>query len=493
MTETCDTSNSLAADYRRLPTSMDNHCCEQIAFLREDLRNARETKDNKSRLQQLNHLHSTSLDLLALYVDTNVMLIDNSSKVADSLLDLSSLRGLTDSISKNICDMLAPTGISLHLEDSRKTLDAQPRCISKRSIAILQKLLWKKILRTEKARICFFGASITQQKESVSYISMVEKASTYCDSIGPIRISAIKQGYGGMHVTDAGIYYLGAAINSDPDICILEWHSTALSEWPAGLLEKICYTLLACRIIPIVLIIPRSLPEYFEGKSSTSRYTATKRLADLMGISIIDLSQSLTKDLVAKLTRDGIHTNEFGAVFYGCRIYRQLLCISKSVSAVVHGDERRYTDSQVVLQKYHSIDLLASQKCQIGLALDAGQSIEFLGPTYAECVLNVRVGPFSPRVAIADSLGSRKLSLFDPWCHFERDTLRVRFCLGATGKALISVLREHPDYSICRDQSFSPPDKVRLVVHEVLYYTNQESNFLSSIDFRILCEAIEGE
>lgn len=268
---------------------------------------------------------------------------------------------------------------------------------------IYQALLWRLINRRQLARVAFFGASITQQKESVSYASAVELASKYNNSQERLKLKVSKYGFGGMHITDAGSYYLKMIIESAPDICILEWHSTVLSDWPDGLLERICYTLLTKRIIPIVLVIPRALDEYFCKKNATSRFKAVKKLEQTMGISRIDLSESLSVALVDMLTRDGVHTNEDGACFYGCRVYRDLVRIKQEHRAFLPLEKRSYTSSSDILSEYKDINLLLVEEVEIRQELEPLSKILYEGPKHARCILDIRVGPFSPKILVSDA------------------------------------------------------------------------------------------
>ena len=65
-------------------------------------------------------------------------------------------------------------------------------------------------------KIVFYGASVTQQRNG--YVDHFAKLS---------KAQVMKLGFGGMHLNDAGICFVDKAVQTRPDICFIDWFSTA--------------------------------------------------------------------------------------------------------------------------------------------------------------------------------------------------------------------------------------------------------------------------
>ena len=64
-------------------------------------------------------------------------------------------------------------------------------------------------------KIAFYGASVTQQRNGfVDHFAKLFKA------------KVLKFGFGGMHLSDAGICFIDKVVVARPEICFVDWFST---------------------------------------------------------------------------------------------------------------------------------------------------------------------------------------------------------------------------------------------------------------------------
>ena len=77
---------------------------------------------------------------------------------------------------------------------------------------------------TTKCKIAFYGASVTQQRNG--FVECFAKMSS---------LKVLKFGFGGMHLSDAGICFIDKVVESKPEICFVDWFSTAYSNQDSNL------------------------------------------------------------------------------------------------------------------------------------------------------------------------------------------------------------------------------------------------------------------
>jgi hypothetical protein len=242
--------------------------------------------------------------------------------------------------------------------------------------------------------IAFFGASVTQQKNGYTY--------EFKKLVNDDSLNIGVFGYGSMHLYDAGVCFIDNVINSKPRFCFIDWFSTGFINYNiTQYLDAIVYKLnsIDCKII--FLLFDR----IDMNDKRIEMYNIAKQYAVNHNIDMIEMYNLVnTKEYL----RDMVHTNELGAKYYAEKIYNHYIGMN-------------YND-------YIKVDVKENYLCNI-------KSIEYNEPVTIHNKLTIRgkgtvigiyqlLGPHSPKHVIVNN---NMIPVYDQWCHFERESIKIKF------------------------------------------------------------------
>lgn len=276
-------------------------------------------------------------------------------------------------------------------------------------------------------KLAFFGASVTKQTES------------YADKLIKILINHgfncvyEKFGYGSMHLSDAGVCFVDSIIEYKPDICFIDWFSTAKTDYGDNIyqyLDAIVYKLLKNNIRPIFLLLPISIMI----NDRLDMYDRVKKYCENYNLDHVNIYQNSLLDNVSQtiLLKDYVHTNQYGAQYYAECIYRFLYYnIFHLPDEPVHSSYNRIYPAKnkyVDIKYYEPLQTMCIYKY-----LTLQISDEMLG-------IFQTIGPYSGIVEIFDSNNNKLISsekVWDTWCHYERKTIKLSISMPGVYNLLL--------------------------------------------------------
>lgn len=296
-------------------------------------------------------------------------------------------------------------------------------------------------------KFAFFGASVTKQNDSYADKLMINLGKEYQ-----------KFGYGSMHLNDAGICFVEEVVNYKPDICFIDWFSTANTNYGNDIsiyLDAILYKLLNNNIKPIFLLFPIS--EIVQ--SRLEMYNNVKKYALDYNINCIDIyEQSLADNIiVSDIIKDYVHTTVFGSEYYAGIILNFLNNFVLQLP-----DEPLHSNYNIVYpHKNKYVDIIKTSINKTFSKLSVLVEDEVVG-------FYQTVGPHSGDVEIyKDSILIEKQPVWDVWCYYERDTFKIQ--LKEPGEYMIKVVDCSRDRSKSKVQvdwsSFKKEIRIKDIYH----------------------------
>lgn len=263
----------------------------------------------------------------------------------------------------------------------------------------------------KKERICFFGASVTQQGHGSGYLD-------FLPSLVP-DMEVARFGYGGMHLYDAGICFMDEALKWKPDICFIQWFSTGnMTDQMTDYLDTIFYrfTQAGCKLV--LLFLPRL--DWNEEKENM--YLKAKQYGTKHGIPSISLLHTFPN--LKDLLRDVVHTNVEGGKLYAENIVQEFNKIKNELKMCQDVTPNRYTNIKLL-----TLDLIVKDKFSFTLK---GEIIGFY----------MNIGPFTSSVLISTEDTKEEYVLWDQWCYYSRDTIRMEIKSEQEKEFTITVQQE---------------------------------------------------
>lgn len=285
-------------------------------------------------------------------------------------------------------------------------------------------------------KISFFGASVTQQKQG------------YAIKLKNYFKNAVIQvfGYGGMHLTDAGIIYIDQVIEQGCDICFIDWFSTdyaQISEDTVACIDTIIYKFTKADCKLVFLFLPSqdvSLKQNF--------YNFCKTHLDKYGVAYIDVNNFLSYS--PEILRDTVHTTEFGSNAYAKIIFDNFQPSQLTLPDLSNLLEPKYYNIKSINVK----ELIKKSFCISGNA-------EVLG-------FLLTVGPFSGVVKILAADNTKILiNTWDRWCYYERNHFKIQFSLQKS--ATIYVTNQKFDTTRSKVNLHFEKIQKQLIVHKIYY------------------------
>ena len=289
---------------------------------------------------------------------------------------------------------------------------------------------------SENSRIVFFGASVTQQKEPGGYVGEFKKLHN------PDLVHQF--GYGGMQIVNAGICFIGEVLEKKPDILVLDWSLTGGGPKFEMAVKTVIQKAQNAGAHVFFIHFPR-----VDGITALAE-KEIERLAPALNYSIFDLRTWFPPDLLREGLRDNCHTNAIGAKLY-----------AEAIKAFLTSTELRLPKPIIERLPFDKIERYPVKK-------DVYNTLKF-HLTGQLIGLYQGIGRFSNVISVQiEDSKECKHSIWDQWCHFERDTIKVS-TEPVDSDITISVLNEEIDRHLCKFQVDWAQYKPKLVLHSIMY------------------------
>jgi hypothetical protein len=318
-------------------------------------------------------------------------------------------------------------------------------------------------------KVVCFGASVTQQdrnhitREITGYVPHL-KALLASSALGA-ELEVIAAG--SSHFDCAGYSLLPDVINKNPDILILDWHSTGLNRFNQLQWHSFISELLDRNILTLIAVFP--VRSCFESRSMRPNFYQAEEVG-CKTVKIINGYQ-FRGFSPEKHLRDESHTTPAGGLLYAENLFAEIDSLVKMSASSNEG-------AAAVLPPFY---IASTSRPSIGrhvLGLDGYlelDSLEFVctpdGTFPAPVILfDALIGPDSPVLLVQEAGSDDKLlSLWDPWCHFSRNNYRklsLNASVPRSALVSISIAEALPDYASCanKDFDFTPYFHLRKVM-----------------------------
>ena len=300
--------------------------------------------------------------------------------------------------------------------------------------------------------IAIFGASVTQQKKGYAVklkSKLEEKVKIY--------------GYGGMHLSDAGICFLDNIIKERPRYCFLDWFTTGYlksNDKTKEYLDTIIYKFSQVNCKLIFLFLPHR-----QHKEREKFYSFCKDHLKKRNVYFLDLYKEIKKRNISldTILRDNVHTNDYGSELYASII----------ASYFEKVKDRLTIPSGLRPTKYTEIKRLKINKIFDKCVKIKGNA-EIVG-------FLVTLGPHSGIIEIVNKDDVQRINTWDRWCHFPRKNFQ--FPMKINGEVQLNILQENFDTSECRVDFDFTKHRKKLVIHDI-YYVGSHLQLLNINDGR---------
>lgn len=259
---------------------------------------------------------------------------------------------------------------------------------------------------------------------------------------------------GSSHFDQAGYCLLPEVLKSNPDILIFDWHTTGLGEFNNHLWLAAIQQIKDCGILTLIVLFPRR--DDFENRTERPNI---KQARDCAGGCIHLVDQAAFSELNPEVhLRDIVHTTTKGGI-YCAEILADII-----KESLLGGDDKvRFENPCENMGSQPLIKVPSVSEHSIGVDFIScvSISIEFEGENTVNTpslILDHKVGPFSPVIELSLNGGHQRLiSLWDPWCHWTRQTytgIPVGGTCQGPHRISFSVTNNPPDYQKSRDSEF---------------------------------------
>lgn len=294
--------------------------------------------------------------------------------------------------------------------------------------------------------VTFYGASVTQQRinregELTGYVPCIIEALSR--EFPEHHFTFHQLGYGATHFDDAGLIYFADVLATRPDIVVMDWHSTGLSEFSPSAYAYIQTTLLDSGCVVLNCVLPRrryvGLPERANVKQA--------RYFQEMGAGLVDLYPLIGKEIdIDRCLRDDVHTTRPGAQAYAEVILPYLRRILRNEKLPQNSGDVIPPPTEPSFPRVSKQLLSATldHRSTLTLSVDANEPFWLI----ADC----RLGPYSPLLTVSTATEETEIPVWDQWCHYERTSLtrlspRLTPAVNATTQLSIKISPANPPYS----------------------------------------------
>jgi hypothetical protein len=293
-----------------------------------------------------------------------------------------------------------------------------------------------------KNKITFFGASVTEQQNG--YVK-------YFTELCGDRFHISKYGYGSMHIKDAGIIFIDKVLQEKPQYCFIEWFCTwfvPTTEILEEYLNAIVYKLFNNNCLPIFVLLSgdKSIlyPDRIRMYKDAINYAKQNNIPF---ISIYDHPE-IQQYETSTLFRDSVHTKDVGSKIYANIIYDQFINEIYEKFDLPNNPELEFPLSSPRTPppqtRFHDI-----KKIEFPHNVEITKTIEINGEGRI-LGLHQNIGPHSGLIEISNGSYKQQYNLWDMWCYYCRDTIKIDVELD--GYLKISVLQDQFDNSSAKEK-----------------------------------------
>lgn len=306
---------------------------------------------------------------------------------------------------------------------------------------------------TQKENIICWGASVTQQPNG--YVDKLKEQLT--------SYNIIKCPYGGMHLKDAGCFFIDEIIHKQPKYCMIDFFGTGYIETNENtklIIENIIFKFYKNNIIPIVLIFPR---EYDTNELTIQRINFIKMCTDIFtkyNVCVLDLCYLFDTYKTNDLLKDAVHTNNNGANIFANEI------AVKFNNYMKHNELNNFLNVKMDLQANKFYDI----KCKkINDIIYDFIEISGNGEIYS---VYQHIGPHSPCVDITDKDDNliKKELIWDKHCAYERTHFNLSNIL-VDGNIKIKINNDLIDYNLCNNKIIEWNTYKKCIKPIAIYYS----------------------
>jgi len=306
----------------------------------------------------------------------------------------------------------------------------------------------------KKININFFGASVTAQK--IGYVYEFNKLIEH-NNINNYNITS--NGYGSMHIIDAGIIFINDILKLSPDICFIDWFSTGYLDTSEDLfiyIDTIVNKLLSNNCIPIFLLFDILKIE----NSRLIMYENIKRYAKKYNIKCIELYNI---NNINELLRDDVHTNDNGSKYYADYIYLQFNNYMTENNLITNNEIKQminniYINNIPPINKYNNI-----QKIDVNKTVYSNLTLNGNGEIIG---IYQQLGPYSGLIEIKSNDYTKIINIWDRWCHYERNNFKLSFQIN--NNLTLRILNDDFDKSKCNN-IIDWPDQHKIIIYGIYY------------------------
>lgn len=325
--------------------------------------------------------------------------------------------------------------------------------------------------------VTFFGASVTEQSvhhatgEVTGYVNYYEQNFAREKNITVSRVSA-----GSCNLTDAAIIYVNKVIALKPDICVIDWATTAITDCDMRFVNQVYNLLIANRIVTLTVILPRT----DRVQSETLIADKMRRASYKFGMPFHDVSVMISSDALSRALRDIVHTSSEGAAIYANFIDEFITAVDLE-SYTFPTEAPPFSISEIAKA---AVTPLVAKQIILSAGRESAEDIEY------SVMLEQRIGPYSPVLQIVAGQGSesvllQRFSLWDPWCYRERQCLKplMEWASGKLSKVTLRVCNDDPDYSKAKEPTYVEPAARHIKPRGSLYLVSTQP-IQCSVEFR---------
>ena len=285
--------------------------------------------------------------------------------------------------------------------------------------------------------IAFYGASVTQQKSGYA-VKLRSKLKE------DVKIF----GFGGMHLNNAGICYVDKIIATQPELCFIDWFSTAYIDsnhstidYLDTIVEK--FTKINCKLIFLFFLNT-------DHNNRISFYLFCKKYLIDKGIAFCDLNEFM--EASPELLRDNVHTTKYGSEKYSELILNFIKENRHSLKVV---DKTKKTTYSAISEK--RINRIYTKNLKLN---GNGKVIGFL----------LTIGPHSGVIKITNKQHVSNFNTWDQWCHYNRKHFNISFILE-NNDVILEIMDDEFDTRSCSDFTVNFKNKKKKIILHSIFYT----------------------
>jgi hypothetical protein len=301
----------------------------------------------------------------------------------------------------------------------------------------------------KKDKIVFFGASVTAQPNG--YVDKcVNKLNNY---------KLIKVPFGGMHLNDAGYFFLDEVVKFQPKYCFIDFFGTGYMESNDNTklyINNIITTLKRNNIFPIFLILPRKDLEEHQKKREEFLNMCIKQ-CKMYNSEIIDLRYLTVEHDFDYFLKDIVHTTNEGAELFADNIDKNFKLIeNKSIEDINYPPENETVNFKKIFfdknEKYSKLKLKGTGK-----------------------ILSIfqKIGPHSSNVDVIHENGDiEKHKIWDKHCVYERNHFNIHNVNVVNG-VTIELNNDILEYETCENKNIDWNKYEKCLKPQIIYYTGE--------------------